>query len=213
MKFEPTPIAKYAIDHSTKLPDSLAQLDRETHVTKLMPQMICGELVGGLLRLLSNTLKPKRILEIGTFTGYSAICMAEGLVEGGELITIDINSENRTIIDKYLHATGHQDKVKILTGDAKDLIPTLSGSFDLVFLDGDKESYTTYFEMIKPLLNPNGIIVADNVLWNGKVLDEKEIDKESKGIKQFNQVVQADPEVENVLLPFNDGLMIVRKKT
>lgn len=212
MKFEASPIAQYAIDHSTKLGDELSHLDRETHVTKLMPQMICGELVGGFLRLLSKTLKPKRVLEIGSFTGYSAICMAEGILDGGELITIDINEENQSIIEKYVNATGYQDKVKLLIGDAKDVIPTLEGSFDLAFLDGDKESYTTYFEMIKPILNPNGIIVADNVLWNGKVLDEKEVDKESKGIKEFNRVVQADSEVENVLLPFNDGLMVIRKK-
>lgn len=212
MKFEPSPIAKYAIEHSTKLRDELSALDRETHVTKLMPQMICGELVGGLLRLLSNTLKPKNVLEIGAFTGYSAICMAEGIQEGGELITIDINPENQSIIEKYVKATGFQEKVSLRIGDAKDIIPTLNKTFDLVFLDGDKESYSTYFEMIKPKLNPNALIIADNVLWNGKVLDDKEIDKESKGIKQFNRLVQQDPEVENVLLPFNDGLMIIRKK-
>jgi len=212
MKFEPTPIAQYAIDHSTSLPKTLAELDRETNVTKLMPQMLCGELVGGFLRLLSNTLQPKSVLEIGTFTGYSAICMAEGIPENGELITIDINEENRSIIERYLEQSGQHNKVKLLIGDAKDIVPGLDKTFDLVFLDGDKESYSTYFEMIKPKLNPNAIIVADNVLWNGKVLDQKEVDKESKGIREFNKLVQEDSEVENVLLPFNDGLMLIRKK-
>jgi len=211
MKFDPSPLSQYAIDHSTALPEALSQLDRETNVTKLMPQMICGELVGGFLRLISKTIKPKSVLEIGAFTGYSAICMAEGMPEGGELITIDINAENQSIIEKYVAETGHQDKVTLIIGDAKDVIPTLDKTFDLVFLDGDKESYTTYFEMIKPKLNPNALVIADNVLWNGKVLDQKEVDKESKGIRQFNQTVQADPDVENVLLPFNDGLMVLRK--
>lgn len=177
-----------------------------------MPQMLCGELVGAFLRLLSNTLQPKCVLEIGTFTGYSAICMAEGIPENGELITVDINEENQSIIERYLEQSGQHHKVKLLIGDAKDIVPGLDKKFDLVFLDGDKESYSTYFKMIKPKLNPNAIIVADNVLWNGKVLDQKEVDKESNGIREFNKLVQEDSEVENVLLPFNDGLMLIRKK-
>jgi len=212
MKFDATPLTKYAIDHSSSLPSALYDLDRETNVTKLLPQMLCGELVGGFLRLISNIIQPKSILEIGSFTGYSAICMAEGLLKDGQLITIDINAENQSIIEKYVVKTGHQDKVTLLLGDAKDIIPTLDKTFDLVFIDGDKESYSTYFKMIKPMLNPNALIVADNVLWNGKVIDPREIDKETTGIRAFNKLVQDDPEVENVLIPFNDGLMLVRKK-
>lgn len=190
----------------------LQALFRETHVKQLLPQMICGKLVANLLSMLSNTLKPSCILEVGTFTGYSALSMVEGLAPNGKLITIDINEELQTLQEKYFAASGHSEKIERLLGDARELIPELPGPFDLVFIDADKENYVSYYNMILPKLSQGGYILADNALWSNKVLDESETDKETRGLRAFNKLVQSDESVENILLPLEDGLMMIRKK-
>jgi len=153
---------------------------------------------------------PKRVLEIGTFTGYSTICMASGIPQDGKIYSVDINPEHRQIQEKYLEASGFRNKVTLLQGNALEVIPTIDEHFDFVFMDADKENYPAYYELIKSKLNPNALIIADNVLWSSKVLDPKENDKETTGIRAFNKLVQEDSSSENLFLPFNDGLMLVR---
>jgi caffeoyl-CoA O-methyltransferase len=158
-------------------------------------------------------IQPKRVLEIGTYTGYSAICLAKGVPEGGELITIDCNEELEELANEYFEKSGHGATIKMITGDASKIIPTLEDGFDLVFIDADKESYVNYYHQVFDKVNTGGYIVVDNVLWSGKVVQElKEGDKETKAIMEFNELVQNDMRVQNILLPFRDGLMILQKK-
>jgi predicted O-methyltransferase YrrM len=172
--------------------------------------MLSGHLQGRLLSMLSRMKSPKRILEIGTYTGYSALCLAEGLQDGGTLTTIDINEELEQSVRDYIQKAGMQSKINFLVGNALKLIPTLDEQWDLVFIDADKENYHRYYDLVIDRVNLNGIILADNVLWSGKVLDEKP-DKDTKAIIDFNSKIQNDPRVENVLLPVRDGIMMMRK--
>ncbi len=212
MEFLDEKLAKYIELHSDEEPVHLQQLNRETQLKVLMPRMISGHFQGRVLSMLMKMIKPTRILEIGTYTGYSALCMAEGLAEGGELITIDINAELEEMVRKHFDASEYANNIKYMLGDAKDIIPTLDGNFDVVFIDADKENYGMYYDMIFDKLAIGGYMIADNVLWSGKVVAEGiKIDKDTKALLDFNDKVQADSRVENVLFPIRDGLLIARK--
>ncbi|GJM60122.1 MULTISPECIES: O-methyltransferase [Persicobacter] len=214
MEFIDPELQAYCDAHTDKEPEVLTALDRDTNVNVLMPRMLSGHFQGRFLSIFTHILKPKRILEIGTFTGYSGIAMAEGLPEDGELVTVDINEELTDMVEEYAEQAGVLDKIKILSGPALEIIPALEGTFDLVFIDADKGNYANYYELIVEKLNPGGVILADNVLWSGKVLEKnrKKLDKDTAAVLDFNRKVQEDPRVENILLPLRDGLMMARKK-
>ncbi len=215
MEFPDPDINQYAEDHTTPESDVLSDLNRETHLKVLQPRMLSGHLQGRVLSLISKLLRPKHILEIGTYTGYSAICLAEGLAPDGRIDTIDHNEELRPMVEKYLKRSGLTERVKLHYGEALDVLPKLTGSYDLVFIDADKTNYARYYDAVIDRLNSGGLIVADNVLWSGKVLDRKAIkdDADTAALAAFNEKILADDRVENVLLPIRDGLMVARKKT
>ncbi len=204
----------YLEKHSSPESELLHQLTRETNLKVVYAQMISGHLQGRLLALISKMICPKLILEIGTFTGYSAICLAEGLVPGGQLITIDSNEEIDALARKYFALAGLEEQITKLTGKAVDILPTLEGDVDLVFLDADKINYALYYDIIIDKVRPGGFILADNVLWYGKVVESvlPSSDKDTPAIKAFNEKIQQDSRVENVMLPIRDGLTIIRKK-
>lgn len=211
MHFLPDAIEQYITNYSENEPEVLQELDRETHLKIMQPRMLSGHFQGRLLSLLSKMVAPKHILEIGTYTGYSAICLAEGLAEGGTLHTIDVNEELEGIQKKYFEKSGNADRIKQYIGDAKEIIPTLPYTFDLVFIDADKKNYTTYFNLIIDKMNKGGIILSDNVLWSGKVVEElKSNDKQTKAILDYNRMLKEDLRVETVLLPVRDGLTMSR---
>ena len=213
MEFLPAEVEQYAIDHSKPECSVLLELHRETWAKVLRPRMLSGHLQGKILETFSHMLKPKSILEIGTYTGYSAICLAYGLAEGGKLITIDINDEISDIAQKYIAQAGLKEKIEFMIGDAREIIPTLKQTWDLVFIDADKENYSTYYDLVFDHVRPGGFIVADNVLWSGKVMDPYELlDEETKGLVDFNEKILNDERVDNVLMPVRDGLMVIRKK-
>ena len=213
MDFIPENINDYCEQHTKEESEVLKTLNRHTNVNVLRPRMLSGHLQGKLLSMLSGMIKPKRVLEIGTYTGYSAICLAKGIPEGGELITVDCNEELEDLANEYFKKAGYESIIKMLTGDAAQIIPGLTDGFDLVFIDADKESYVNYYHQVFDKVNSGGYIVVDNVLWSGKVVQEvKDGDKETKAILEFNALVQNDERVENILLPFRDGLMILQKK-
>lgn len=213
MEFLEEKLAKYIEEHTDKEPLLLQKLNRETQLKVLMPRMISGHFQGRVLSMLMKMIKPTRILEIGTYTGYSALCMAEGLVENGELVTIDINAELEEMVQGFFDQTNYSKQIQYKIGDAKKIIPTLEGMFDVVFIDADKENYALYYDLIFDKLSVGGYMIADNVLWSGKVVaDNIKIDKDTKALLDFNDKVQADERVENVLFPIRDGLLIARKK-
>ena len=201
-------LQRYAEQHTSPESDLLKKINRDTYAHVLMPRMLSGHLQGRLLSMVSQLLKPQRILEIGTYTGYSALCLAEGLSPGGKMITIDINEELERKVRE--HFAESQDKIEYKIGNALDIIPTLNEIFDLVFIDADKSNYINYFDLVIDKVRPGGFILADNVLWSGKVLN-KNPDNDTKSIIAFNQKIQHDPRVENVLLPIRDGIMMIRK--
>jgi caffeoyl-CoA O-methyltransferase len=201
---------QYAENHTTPENDLLKLINRQTHAHVLMPRMLSGHMQGRLLSMISHMVKPTAILEIGTYTGYSALCLAEGLKPGGKLITIDINEELESTVRGYLKTSGFHESIDYRIGNALDIVPTLSGKFDLVFIDADKENYARYYDLVINRVPLGGFILADNVLWSGKVLDEKP-DKDTRAILEFNRKVQYDNRVENVLLPVRDGMMVLRK--
>ncbi len=206
-------IEEYILSHIDVEDVVLKELSRETHLKALMPRMLSGHLQGKILEHISKMICPDKILEIGTYTGYSAICLAKGLNSGGKIHTIEINDELEVLIKKYFVKAGIEDKVELHLGDALEIIPELNSKFDLVFLDADKRLYTEYYELIINKLNKGGYILADNILWSGKVVDKENIDDEyTKGIVKFNSHVHRDPGVENVIFPIRDGLMLIRKK-
>lgn len=191
----------------------LRKIARETQAKVLMPRMISGHLQGKMLELFSKMLRPKVILEIGTYTGYSGICLARGLPPEGKLITLDINDELEPMVRGFFKESGLSSQIDYRLGNAREIIPTLEGPFDLVFIDADKFYYSEYFDLIIDRVPSGGIILADNVLWSGKILvDEgQKIDKDTKALLDFNKKVQDDPRVENVLLPIRDGVLMARK--
>jgi caffeoyl-CoA O-methyltransferase len=210
MEFLPDDIADYIEAHTAGESDLLKKINRETHAKVLKPRMLSGQLQGRYLSMISHLLKPKNILEIGTYTGYSAICLAEGLAEDGKLITIDINEELETRVRDYFEQAGLSKKVEYRIGNALTIIPTLEQQFDLVFIDADKENYSRYYDLIFDKVKVGGIILADNVLWSGKITMSKP-DKDTRALLEFNAKVNDDTRVENVLLPVRDGIMMARK--
>jgi predicted O-methyltransferase YrrM len=206
-------IEKYASDHTSAEFPVLAKLSRATHLRTHQPQMLSGHLQGAFLQMVSQMIKPITILEIGTFTGYSAICLAQGLQDGGKLITIDCNPEMEDFTRPYFDEAGLTEKIKMIIGDASEIIENLQGPFDLVFIDADKENYLNYFKMVFPKVSPGGYVLADNTLWYGRVIEPgAESDRETAGIVRFNDFVNQLDGVENILLPLRDGIMMVRKK-
>jgi predicted O-methyltransferase YrrM len=211
MQFSQKALYEYCEAHSSPLPDVLYALERETNLKTLSPQMMSGRLQGGLLRLLGSLLRPRVALEIGTFTGYGALCLAEGIASDGVLHTIEANPELEQIIRKYIRIAGKEAVVQLHIGRAQAVIPTLPGFFDLVFIDAGKQDYAVYYDLIIERVAPGGLILADNVLWGGKVLDPVP-DQDTRIMQGFNEVLAADPRVEALMLPLRDGLTIARRK-
>jgi predicted O-methyltransferase YrrM len=212
MHFLPEDIDNYA--HHFTQPESklLAKLNRDTQIKMVNPRMLSGHLQGRLLSMISHLKQPKTILEIGTYTGYSALCLAEGLQKDGQLITIDVNEEIAHFAKQFINQSNYSNQIQLMVGDAAKIIPKLPLSFDLIFIDADKENYALYFDLIIDKVPKNGYILIDNVLWNGHILKpENEMDLNTKAIHQFNQKVHNDSRVENLLLPIRDGLMLLRK--
>ena len=211
MDFLPQDLQKYIEDHSQKEPELLHRLYRETHLKVPLPQMLAGHLQGQVIRMLSLIHKPKVIVEIGTFTGYSGICLADGLAEGGKLYSFEIEQEREEMIRRYWTEAGILDKTELIIGDATKLLPEMDLQVDLAFIDADKVNYPVYLDLLIPKLRIGGLILGDNTLWSGKVVDSTKTDKDTEGIRQFNDRVQKDERLENVLIPVRDGLMLARK--
>ena len=203
-------LSAYIDKYTTAEDTHLSALNRETHLKAMMPRMLSGHVQGKFLEFISSMIKPAHILEIGTFTGYSAICLAKGLRENGQLITIDINKELTPMVKKYVAAEKMEDKIDIRIGNAMTIIPTLTQQFDLVFIDADKINYANYFDLIIDKVAPGGWILADNVLWSGHVTDAKH-DKDTSAIHAFNEKIHLDPRVEQVIVAIRDGITIARK--
>ena len=205
-------IEAYALEHTEKESDQLFNLNRQTHLKVLQPRMLSGHLQGRILSFLSSAIKPKNILEIGTYTGYSALCMAEGLSKNGKLVTIDKNIELETMVKKYINDSSYKNQIEFINANAIDVIPTLNLEWDLVFIDADKENYINYFDLVIDQVKKGGWIIADNVLWSGKVLEEPDVkDKETIILQKFNEKVNQDSRVRNVLFPVRDGMMLMIK--
>lgn len=210
MEFLDKEIEKYIEFHTTKESEILSKLNRETWSKVLMPRMLSGHIQGRVLSLFSNLLKPKNIIEIGTYTGYSALCLAEGMCKNGELHTIDINEEHTLVANKYFKNSKFSNNIIQHVGNAIDIIPKINKKFQIAFIDADKENYSEYYDLIIDKIDINGIIIADNVLWSGKVI-EKNMDVETKQLDLYNKKIDSDNRVENVLLSVRDGLMVCRK--
>ncbi len=203
---------QYILDHTSPEDDFLNELDRETHQKVLHSRMLSGHLQGQILSMISCMIRPKNILEIGTFTGYSALCLEKGLAEGGQLHTIEIDDELETLAQKYFLKSGMGDRIVLHIGDARQILPTINRSFDLVFIDADKREYCDYYHLVFNHIPVGGFLLADNVLWDGKVVDpEAVVEEQTRGILEFNDLVQNDPRVRNVILPVRDGIMVVQK--
>ena len=213
MHFLPEEIDNYCETHTSAEPELLQKLTRETYQKILQPRMLSGHFQGRLLSMISKIIRPKHILELGTYTGYSALCMAEGLSAEGVLHTIDINEELYGFQKKYFEASEYKDQIKQHLGNALEIIPELDMKFDLVFIDADKPNYPAYFNLIIDKMNPGGILLTDNVLWSGKVIKEvKEDDESTKALIKYNQMIAEDNRLETILLPIRDGLSLSRKK-
>ena len=206
-----TPIEEYIMEHISPEGDYLYKLYRATNVETVNPQMASGHIQGRFLKMLVEMIKPKNILEIGTFTGYSAICMAEGLDEGGMLYTFDINDELEDFTRKWLEGSPVGNKICYKIGCALEEVPGMNIKFDLAFIDGDKREYAEYYEMVMEHLNPGGWILADNTLWDGHVIESDRHDAHTESVRRFNKLIKDDPRVEEVILPLRDGLTIIRK--
>jgi len=205
-------IETYITDHSSPEDDLLKRLNRETHLKVLNPRMLSGHVQGRFLEMISKMIRPQRILEIGTYTGYSAICLAKGLAGNGILHTIEVNPELEEFAKRYFREAGLESQIIQHGGDALELLPQIDETFDLVFIDAAKESYLDYYHLIFDKVRKGGFILADNALWDGKVVDPNQVqDKETQGIIAFNDFIRKDDRVENVLLSLRDGIMIIRK--
>ena len=211
MHFISQELEDYIEKHTEKEPDLLAALNKETYQKILLPRMLSGHFQGRVLSMLSKLIRPVNILEIGTFTGYAALCLCEGMQENGQLHTIDIKEELETIQRKYFDKSPWGSQIFQHLGEAITIIPTLELKFDLVFIDADKENYLNYFELILPKMNKGGIILSDNVLWSGKVLEPlQKNDISTKVLLEYNELLKNDPRIETVLLPIRDGLTVSR---
>lgn len=213
MDFLPEKIDQYSETHTSPESEVLANLNRDTQAKILRARMLSGHLQGRTLSMMSHMMRPKRILEIGTYTGYSALCLAEGLTEDGLLHTIDINEELEDFTQSYFDKSEHGKKIKMHIGNAMKIIPELNETWDMVFIDADKSNYVNYYNLVFDHVRPGGFIIADNVLWSGKVVEPlKPQDIDTKALLEFNEMVTKDERVENALLPIRDGLMVARKK-
>lgn len=203
---------QYIENHTTNEDVVMRELNRATHLKTYYPNMLSGGVQGKFLEMISHMINPKRILEIGTFTAYSAIALAKGLDKGGKLITLEVNEEMENFISEFVEKAEMTDKIELIIGNALEIIPELNDTFDLVFIDADKENYSNYFELVLPKVRKGGFLLADNVLWGGKVFeDDSKSDKETRGIKNFNEQVKNDNRVEQVMLSIRDGLTLMRK--
>jgi predicted O-methyltransferase YrrM len=213
MEFIEKELSNYCELHSSPESNVLTDLNRETHLKIVSPRMLSGHLQGRFLSLISNLYNPSFILEIGTYTGYSAICLAEGLTENGKLISVDVNEETSAFAQSFIAKTEFAKKIELVVADAKNYITTLKEPLDIVFIDADKKNYLTYYLLVIDKLKSGGLVIADNVLWSGKItMPVSKMDKETLALHEFNEFVQLDVRVENILIPLRDGLMIVRKK-
>jgi predicted O-methyltransferase YrrM len=212
MEFISQELDQYCCSHTAEENDLLKRINRETHLEVLQPRMLSGHFQGRVLSMLSKMMQPKRILEIGTYTGYSALCLAEGLASDGKLVTIDVNEELANRVQAYFDASEYAAQIQYLLSPALEVIPTLNEIWDLVFIDADKQNYIEYYELILPLMRPGGYVILDNVLWSGKVVDQDKNDKDTVLLRNLNTLIHDDLRVEEVLLPIRDGLMIARKK-
>jgi len=210
MDFIDRKIMEYVINNSEDEPELLKELAKETYQKILQPRMLSGHPQGRILSILSKLIRPKRILEIGTYTGYGTICLAEGLTDDGKIITIDKNEEIIDFQNKYFEKSGYREKIIQLNGEALDIIETLSDKFDIVFLDADKENYIEYYKSISNKLVKGGILISDNVLWSGKVLEETSNDLETDILKRFNRLLKNDKKFETIIIPIRDGVSISR---
>ncbi len=204
-------IEQYIDSHTSAETPVLAELNRKTYTDVLMPQMLSGKVQGKMLQFISQMLQPQRILEIGTYTGYSAICLAQGLTDNGKLFTLDINEELESMVRDYFERSGLSKKIEYIIGDATKIIPQLNEQFDLVFIDADKQNYSLYYDLVFDRVRSGGFIMADNVLWSGKILDEKK-DKDTQALYEFNKKVHNDNRAESVILSMRDGVFLIRKK-
>jgi caffeoyl-CoA O-methyltransferase len=213
MEFIDEDLQRYAEEHTSPESELLHKVNRQTHLSVMKPRMLSGHMQGRLLSMFSHMIKPKQVLEVGTYTGYSALCLAEGLQQGGTLHTIDINEELEDRVRGYFEEAGLSQSIKYYIGNALDVIPTIDATFDLVFIDADKINNAAYYDMVIDRMAPGGYIIADNVLWSGKVLEKyrKKLDEDTAALLAFNKKVHDDPRVENILLPIRDGLMVARK--
>jgi predicted O-methyltransferase YrrM len=205
-------LEEYILEYSTPEDPVLEDLFRQTHLRFVNPNRASGHLQGKFLEMISRMINPAAILEIGTFTGYSAICLASGLRPGGKLITVESDDELDEFARSYFRKAGVENKIEKITGRLQDVITTLNEEFDLVFIDGDKREYCEYYELVIGKVRPGGFIIADNVLWGGKVTDKNTRDQQTRGIIEFNEMIRKQDNVENYILPLRDGLMIIRKK-
>ena len=211
MEFIDPLLDKYVCEHTANESDLLKKINRETHLEVLQPRMLSGHFQGRVLSMFSKMIRPERILEIGTYTGYSAICLAEGLTPNGKLVSIDINEELAARVKGYFDESPYSQQIDYLIGDAMTIIPNLKSQFDIVFIDADKSNYINYYHLVFPMVKVGGYIIADNVLWSGKVIDPSQHDKDTSLLREYNQLVHQDDRVEEVLFPIRDGLMIARK--
>ena len=213
MEILPNDLQSYLDDHCDPEPELLQNINRETYLKVLRPHMLSGHYQGRVLSFLSKMVQPKRILEIGTFTGYATICLAEGLTEGGEIHTVEVNRELEEMLNSHFKSTNVKNKIKLYFGEAEHVIGTLPYTvFDLVFIDADKKNNYTYFQLIFDKVRPGGLIIIDNVLWKGKVYGEDANDADTQAIRKLNDQIAADTRVEKLILPVRDGLLIIRKK-
>ncbi len=212
MEFISQELDQYCCSHTAEENELLKRINRETHVEVLQPRMLSGHFQGRVLSMLSKMIQPKCILEIGTYTGYSALCLAEGLTSDGKLVTIDVNEELANRVQAYFNDSEYATQIQYLISPALEVIPTLNETWDLVFIDADKQNYIEYYEHILPLMRPGGYVILDNVLWSGKVVDQDKNDKDTTLLRKLNAIIHDDVRVEEVLLPIRDGLMIARKK-
>jgi predicted O-methyltransferase YrrM len=211
MEFIDPLLDKYVCEHTANESDLLKKINRETHLEVLQPRMLSGHFQGRVLSMFSKMIRPERILEIGTYTGYSALCLAEGLTPNGKLVTIDINEELASRVRGYFAESPYSHQIDYLIGDAMELIPALNEKWDIVFIDADKHNYINYYHLVFPMVKVGGYIIADNVLWSGKVIDTSQQDKDTQLLREYNQLNHEDNRVEEVLFPIRDGLMIARK--
>ncbi len=212
MEFIDKHLDDYCVNHSQKEPELLKALSKETWQKILIPRMLSGHFQGRLLSLISKLIAPKTILEIGTYTGYSTLCLAEGLVNDGKIHTIDINEELADIQQKYFQKSDYKNQIISHVGEAKHIIPDIDAKFDLVFIDADKSNYGLYLDLVIPKLNPKAVILSDNVLWSGKVIDKNADDTDTVALRAYNKKINEHPDFETVLLPVRDGLSISRYK-